>query len=64
MRYFIEADNPDETFSIVERFDAPIEMESRLRACASLERETATPRRLGVWCGLTAALMATWTPRD
>ena len=62
MRYLIEADNPDGTYSTVARFDCPGELEQRLRACADLDGRIGAPRRLSVWCKETATCLAVWKP--
>jgi hypothetical protein len=64
MRYIVEAENPDGTFSTVARFDWPGEMEQRLEKAAFLEGQNpfGSARPLSVWDKETATLMATWEP--
>lgn len=64
MRYIVEADNPDGTFSTVARFDWAGEMEQRLEKAAFLEGQNPfrSARPLSVWDKETATLMATWEP--
>ena len=64
MRYIVEADNPNGTFSTVARFDWPGEIEQRLEKAAFMEGQNpfCPARYLSVWDTETATLLATWKP--